>query len=205
LETRFLVCTAGGGKYGVTWNSYRTLSTTEIELLAKKIVAEIRARGPFLSMAEFVNRRLGPPGDLTNKGALQSALDQSGVNAVMEANASPVSPADVAGFGWQNPGAVTPNTGTGAPGEISQGDILSSIGSFATVRSDTFRIRACGDARDASGTVVARAYCEATVQRVPEYVDPGELPEAAATLPANINFGRQFKVVAFRWLNPNEI
>ncbi len=205
LRMRRPVLGQSGAPKDKLWNSYRTLSTTEIELLAKKIVAEIRARGPFLSMAEFVNRRLGPPGDLTNKGALQAALDQSGVNAVMADNATSVSPADVAGFGWQNPGAVTPNTGTGAPGEISQGDILSSIGSFVTVRSDTFHIRAYGDARDASGAIVARAYCEATVQRVPEYVDTAELPEVVATLPANINFGRQFKVIAFRWLNTNEI
>ncbi|MEO5916495.1 MAG: hypothetical protein ABIS50_19820 [Luteolibacter sp.] len=205
LRMRRPVLGQSGSPRDKLWNSYRSLTTAEIKLLAEKIVAEVRARGPFLSMAEFVNRRLGPPGDLSNKGALQSALDQSGVNAVMEDNARPVSPSDVGGFGWQNPGAVTPNTGTGAPGEISQGDILTSIGSFATVRSDTFRIRAYGDARDASGIIIARAYCEATVQRVPEYVDTAELPEAAAALPANINFGRQFKVIAFRWLTSGEI
>ena len=194
----------GSGK-DLLWNSYRTLQAAEVKLLAEKIVAQVRARGPFLSMAEFVNRRLGPAGDLSNNGALQAALNQSNLNACMEANATRIVAGDVAKYGWQCPDAVTGNTGAGAPGEISQGDILSSIGSFATVRSDTFRIRACGEARDASGKVTARTWCEATVQRVPEYVDATDLPEANASTPANINFGRQFKVLAFRWLSDSEI
>jgi len=205
LRIRRPVLGQAGAAKEKLWNSYRTLDASEIKLLAEKIVAEVRTRGPFLSMAEFVNRRLGPSGELTNKGALQAALDQSGLNGGMAANASPVSPSDVAGFGWLNPGVVTPNTGTGAPGEISQGDILSAIGSFASVRSDTFRIRAYGDSRDASGTVIARAWCEVTVQRVPEFVDTSERPEATAALPVNVNFGRQFKITAFRWMNPNEV
>ncbi len=194
----------GVGK-DLLWNSYRTLQADEVKQLAENIVAQVRARGPFLSMAEFVNRRLGPAGDLSSNGALQAALNQSNLNAGMVADATLIVPGDVAKYGWQNPVAVTGNTGSGAPGEISQGDILSSIGSFATVRSDTFRIRACGEARDASGKVTARAWCEATVQRVPEYVDATDIAEAAATTPANINFGRQFKVRAFRWLNNSEI
>jgi hypothetical protein len=187
------------------WKSYRSLDPGQIQKLAEEIVAEIRTRGPFLSMAEFVNRRLGSPGELTNKGAIQAALDRSNVNAIMESNARPVAAADVSAYGWQNGAAVVGNTGAGAPGEVSQGDVLSAIGSVISVRSDTFRIRAYGDARDASGTIIARTYCEAIVQRIPEYVDTADLPEATATSPANIQFGRQFKIVAFRWLNPSEV
>jgi hypothetical protein len=187
------------------WTSYRTLSAPEIKRLAEEIVNEVKTRGPFLSMSEFVNRRLGSPGELTNKGAIQAALDRAAVNAIMETNADPIAPAEVGDYGWQNPDAVTGNTGAGAPGEISQGDILTAIGSFISVRSDTFVIRAYGDARNASGSVTARAYCEATVQRVPEYVDPTDAPEAAPSTPANTQSGRQFKIVAFRWLNPSEV
>ncbi len=187
------------------WNSYRTLDNNEIKDLAEKIVLEVKARGPFLSMSEFVNRRLGNSSDLTNRGAIQAALDQTGINAVMESNARTVSPGDVSAYGWKNTDAVVQNTGAGSPGEVSQGDILSSIGSFITVRSDTFRIRAFGDARNATGTVIARAWCEATIQRVPEYVDATDLPEAVAAAPANLSFGRQFKVVSFRWMHPDEI
>lgn len=195
----------GGSSKEKLWNSYRSLKSSEINELARKIVDEVRARGPFLSMSEFVNRRLGASGDLTNKGALQAALDKTGFNDVMLANADVIVPGDVGAFGWKNPGAVSGNTGAGAPGEISQGDILSSIGPFTGVRSDTFKIRAYGDTRDANGVVVARAWCEAIVQRLPGYVDGADAPEVSPTASANINFGRQFKIVGFRWLNPGEI
>ncbi|MEK7954009.1 pilus assembly PilX family protein [Luteolibacter soli] len=187
------------------WNSYRKLSTAEIDALAEQIVIEVRERGPFLSMSDFVNRRLAS-GDLGQKGALQAAIDHARFNQIMEANATVIGANDVANYGWKNAAAVIgTNTGAGAPGEISQGDLLSAIGSFTTVRSDTFRIRAFGDARDKDGQVLARAWCEATVQRFPEYVDQTDKPELVATTQANKSFGRRFSVVAFRWLHPDEV
>jgi hypothetical protein len=200
---------AGGLKEGreaknQLWTGYRKLTPVEIETLAGEIVTEVRERGPFLSMSEFVNRRLNG-GDLAQKGALQAAIDRSGVNGIMLTNATAISQADVGAFGWKNPAAITGNTGAASPGEISQGDVLSAIGSFVTVRSDTFRIRAFGDARDKDGKVLARAWCEATVQRLPEYLDPAEKPEAVAATNANKTFGRRFSVVAFRWLHQDEV
>lgn len=187
------------------WNSYRSLSDDEVRELSESIVDEVRARGPFLSMAEFVNRRLGTPGEFSRSGTLQAALDRSGVNEIMEFNARPVDGGEVADYGWRNPDAVTGNTGAGAAGEISQGDLLTLIGSFATVRADTFVVRAYGDARDPNGRVLARAVCEATVQRVPEYVDATDTPESLPSTPANEAFGRQLRVVAFRWLAPLDV
>jgi hypothetical protein len=166
---------------------------------------EVRERGPFLSMSDFVNRRLAN-GDLAQKGALQAAIDRTKLNEIMEANATVISSTDVASYGWRNAAAVNgTTTGAGSPGEITQGDLLSAIGSFATVRSDTFRIRAFGDARDKDDKVLARAWCEATVQRFPEYVDGTDKPEIAASTEANKAFGRRFSVVAFRWLHPDEV
>ena len=166
----------------------------------------MRTRGPFLSMSEFVNRQLGSPGGLSNTGAIQAALDRSIINANMAANARAIIPAEVAGYGWKNSEAVTGTTGVSAPGEVTQGDVLSAIGSFVAVRSDTFRIRSYGDTRDATGKITARAHCEAIVQRVPEYLDPAESADAQQpALPSNLLFGRQFKIVSFRWLNPTEI
>ena len=187
------------------WNGFRSLTPVEIKKLAEEIVAEVRTRGPFLSMSEFVNRRLGSPGGLSNEGAIQAALDRSNVNANMASNALPISPAEVAGYGWKNSEAVTGNTGAGALGEVTQGDVLSAIGSFVSVRSDTFRIRSYGDARDASGKITARAHCEAIVQRVPDYLDPLDSADAIPLVPTNLLFGRQFKIVSFRWLNSSEI
>ena len=51
------------------WNKIRLLSDDEIEELAKAIVKQVKLRGPFLSMADFVNRRLalGPMDSDTKK------------------------------------------------------------------------------------------------------------------------------------------
>ena len=57
------------------WNGRRTLTDDEIEALAKAIVKEVRKRGPFLSLADFVNRRVGTDKPLAKAGAIQSALD----------------------------------------------------------------------------------------------------------------------------------
>ncbi|RYD21308.1 MAG: hypothetical protein EOP88_11820 [Verrucomicrobiaceae bacterium] len=187
------------------WNSYRSLDKDQIDSLAKEIVKEVKERGPFLSMSEFVNRRLTEPGELSRSGAIQAAIDRTSINETMSVNALAVSANEISGYGWQNPDAVARSTGAGAPGEVSQGDILSAIGSFVSVRSDTFRIRAFGDARTPAGVVTARAWCEATVQRIPDYLDATDAPDATASIPTNVNFGRQFRIVSFRWLHPEEV
>jgi len=58
------------------WTSWRELTDTEIDELAVAMVKQVKLRGPFLSLSEFVNRRLDPDNlTLAVKGALQSALD----------------------------------------------------------------------------------------------------------------------------------
>ena len=96
---------------------------------------------------------------------------------------------------------------TGIPGWLTQADVLQVIGPSLTTRSDTFRIRAFGEALDANGKTLAKAYCEAIVQRVPNYVDLSNLPSArgSALSPLNQIFGRKFEIVSFRWLSPDEI
>jgi hypothetical protein len=89
--------------------------------------------------------------------------------------------------------------------------VLNQIGATISARSDTFRIRTYGDATDANGKILASAWCEAVVQRVPEYVaektqngnDPWDSP--ATLLPVNRDFGRRFVIRSFRWLSENEI
>jgi len=214
--------------------------------LAVYMVRQVRERGPFLSMSDFVNRALLPEASDTNghglAGALQTAIDQMGLNQAMG------EPGDT-DF-WLDPatemtGDLTNATGSinygdafiglhrsnmntwvgdpvsgsvslasggrrnsGASGELTQADLLSKIGSVLQVRSDTFTIRAQGIQGNADSPS-ARAWCEVTVQRVPEYVDaeaddPGVLP-GNLTSPANRQFGRRFRVTSFRWLSEEEI
>ena len=96
---------------------------------------------------------------------------------------------------------------TGIPGWLTQADVLQVIGPSLTTRSDTFRIRTYGEALDSNGVSVAKAYCEAVVQRVPAYVDPANASSERGTELTTLNqtYGRQFKIVSFRWLSSNEI
>ena len=204
------------------WNGYRSFSEDEIELLAKEIVKQVRLRGPFLSLSEFVNRRIGPTSPLTLTGALQNAIDDSGLNNTVFQNQIPVATTDLADgarYGFPTPEAAVGNPAAGAPGWLSQGDIMKILGPAATVRSDTFVIRVCGQAVSSEGDILATAYAEAVVQRQPEYLDPADPPFArpagpgiipdsstpALTSPTNMVFGRRFSIVSFRWLNKEEV
>lgn len=96
---------------------------------------------------------------------------------------------------------------TGIPGWLTQADVLQVIGSSITAKSDTFRVRAYGEALDASGKTTAKAWCEAIVQRIPSYVDPANAATArGAELSAlNKTYGRKYQIVSFRWLSAQEI
>ena len=96
---------------------------------------------------------------------------------------------------------------TGIPGWLTQADVLQVIGPALTTRSDTFRIRAFGEALDPNGKSTAKAYCEAIVQRVPDYVDPTDPPTDRGKKLSQLNttYGRHFQIISFRWLSPNEI
>ncbi|MFP4166508.1 MAG: hypothetical protein ACLFUF_04980 [Opitutales bacterium] len=79
------------------------------------------------------------------------------------------------------------------PAYFSQATLMNALGPFAFVRSDTFRIRAYGRApASPGGGPPAEAYCEARVQRVPD-------PHHRSAL------GRKYKILAFRWLDQNDL
>lgn len=192
------------------WNGYRSLDDDQLDALAHRIVDEVKARGPFLSMSDFVNRRLGPSSRMTRGGALHQAIVDSRINDYVFAQMIPVSGKDVAEpntYGFATPEAATGNPAEGAPGWVTQGDLLHLLEPRATVRGDTFVVRACGQALDANGKVEAKVYAEAVVQRVPDYLDPANPPAAAPAdlKETNRRFGRRLEVVSFRWLSPNEI
>ena len=193
------------------WNGFRQLTDAELDTLAKRIVDEVKSRGPFLSMSEFVNRRVGADSVLTRRGALEAAIEASGINNGTFTNQLPIRDGDIADpaiYGFKTPAVVTGNPAAGAPGWICQGDLMRVLEPSATVRSDTFVIRVCGESKH--GGQVIRAYAEAVCQRVPEYVEPvtaGAAGDAAGTDLSRTNkiFGRRVQLVSFRWLSRKEI
>lgn len=199
------------------WEGLRSLSDSEINTLAESIVKEVKERGPFLSMADFVNRR--PDADSPEHkalGALQAAINRAGLNNRMSTGNRAVSAADFAGLAGGDliSNEVAPSKALGSRGYLTQADVLTALGPQIAVRSDSFIIRAYGDARDASGkNVVAKAWCEAVVQRIPEYVDPADEPEAedgwggtsGDFSETNKKFGRRFEVRSFRWISAEEV
>ncbi len=192
------------------WGGSIDLDEAQLTALAEEIVRQVRARGPFLSMSEFVNRQLGSTGEKSLAGALQTAIDKSGINAGVSAasdSGTEIAASDTAGLNLATPDALLGDSAQGAPGYLMQSDVLAVLGNTATVRSDTFRIRAYGEAQDKDGNVLARAWCEAVVQRVPDFVDPvnkASTPQAGLN-PTNQKFGRRFRQISMRWLSAEEI
>lgn len=189
------------------WIGRRTLSDEEIDALAQALVREIRKRGPFLSLADFINRRPGSDPALAAAGAIQSALDSpdAAINAAYLQGDRRV-PDDVAKR-FPFPEAEAGAAAYGAPGIIKQADILTPIAPILAVRSDSFIIRAYGESA-AGGKIMARAWCEAVMERRADFISPAdEQNAAAADLKDDENrlFGRRFEITSFRWLNPQEI
>ncbi len=188
------------------WTGFRALTDPQIDELAKAIVKQVRLRGPFTSLADFVNRRTGSDKDLALSGALQSALDDPAVSINGGFRDAKRSLSTIAA-GFEFPEAEQGIKAIGAPGYVKQGDLLTPLAPLISVRGDTFLIRSYGDARDKSGKIIARAWCETVVRRVPEYVDPSE-PADLTSKPAskaNITFGRRFEIISTRWLAPSEV
>lgn len=209
-----------GGKFradsdAAAWSEVRELSPSQIRNLAKAIVDVVKRRGPFLNMADFINRRLDPSDEKASlTGALQEAIDETSINSsIFNINTDGVPSGSLYKFAKADEGSVH----TAAPGYLIQSDVLSSLGNILTVRDDTFIIRSYGSVRNKKGVVLSQAWCEATVQRCAEYVDgsndptdsadelPGEARTGNKLTPINKTFGRRFKVVSFRWLNAADV
>jgi len=216
------------------WDGARVLTDSELRTLAKYIVFEVKSRGPFLSMADFVNRRLAPKSSMVStNGAVESAISKSGINSNLEEtvferslnNASDNNHPDFQVDYEKQPASKT----WGIPSHIIQSDILEPLAPAMTVRGDTFTIRCVGESV-LNGRVMARAYLEVVVCRTPEYVSHSDVESIATpsgmnrpTDPAlqlnrvtgevtagnlsavNVRYGRKFKVHSMRWLNRNEI
>ena len=227
-----------------SYSGYRQLTDANVQALAAAIVKQVRMRGPFVSLAHFVNRVLvSAASDGTNglgqAGALQNAIDTAGLNLPFSAVTTAADQAtiptadDTNAFGGDansrgtnslfvdGASAASPTPlqrSTGIPGWLTQADVLQAIGPVISARSDTFVIRAYGETNNpvlnpTTPAAGARAWCEAVVQRTPDYVDQtdanltgsGNATAPAATNAINQTYGRRFKIVSFRWLSPNDI
>lgn len=209
-----------------SWDGIRLLTEEQIDKLAEECVRQVKLRGPFLNMSDFINRRLSSDDELARVGMLQAAIDWD------EFNGNTPQPSEKSSIngrfkGTQDmmksnnwsvpfPAANKGSFYTGITGYVTQADLLKGIGNQLTPRSDTFTIRAYGDAVDPNtGQVIARAWCEAVVMRTPNYVDPTDSPDSfhvdqeglsSHTLSEiNKKYGRQLKVISFKWLSKDEI
>jgi len=201
---------------GSVWNGTRSLNRDEVHQLAVEITREVAQRGPFVSLADFVNRRL-TDGETGKKGTLQAAIDRAGINQSLSAefpldNASALPNyrhMDNIKDATSLEQTLKPNSvAWGASAFLTQADVLQMIGPALCVRADTFRLRACGESIDqGTGRVQHRAWCEAIVQRRPQFIDPSDdtMQSVPQLNPLNKAFGRSFAIVRFRWLTKEEI
>jgi hypothetical protein len=189
------------GNANDNWNGFRTLNDPQVRSFAENLVKEIRLRGPFLSLAEFVNRRVEESG-LGRCGAIQAAIDAGKLNDSTKQAAF-----STANYPADAKNNIIADTGVGIPGYLTQADVLQSLAPVITCRSDTFTIRGYGEAKDAAGKVLARSWCEAVVQRTPDFVDATNAPDAAIGSITAINqtFGRRFEIISFRRIANAEI
>ncbi len=197
--------TAADGRANATqYTGYRVFTEPMINELAEKIVAQIRKRGPFLSLSEFVNRQLTTDPDLAVAGAIQTALNQmeSTIHSDIDA---PRANGDPGASGYKFAEAAAGSSAHGMPGWVRQADILRPLAPILSARDDTFVVRCYGDARDAAGKVTATAYCEAVVRRTHHFCDSTDAAEETPTVAVNKTFGRKFEMVSFRWLSNSEI
>jgi len=207
---------AGDYQDTTEFTGYRVFTDEMLDMLAVKIVEQVRLRGPFLSLSEFVNRQLSNDSDLALGGAIQTALNaltaDSGLNPFgviqnesVASQASPVAPGPAPGYVF--PEAAVGHNTYGLPGWTRQADILRPLAPILSARDDTFVIRTYGDARSNDNKVIARAWCEATVRRTRDFSDPSDAADITTQPVSQTNqtFGRKFQIISFRWLNANEV
>lgn len=157
------------------WNGLLNLTDDQLRILATRIVDVVRERGPFLGVADFVNRRLATESENTwRNGALDEALTRAAL-----ANGPSRGPATRKNGGPATNVAEAFRTKEdhaadfrldGNPDVIEQGDLLEPLAPSLTARGDSFRIRATGISYFPDGRIASRQTCEVTVVRSPEYL-----------------------------------
>ena len=199
------------------FGGFRSLTDDEIDQLAEAMVEEVKIRAPFFGLADFVNRRLADD-ETGRSGAIESAISRSGINAKLIEEYPMDRSRELPDLVMTAPTTAmtditrlkqvdkAESTAWGLPGYLTQGDVLQIIGSTLSARSDSFVIRSYGEAKDLNGKVIARAWCEGIVQRTPEPIRPDEQGLNPAVVTGDeVDFGRRFNLVSFRWLREDEV
>jgi type II secretory pathway pseudopilin PulG len=198
------------------YTGYRCLNDEQINDLAEKIVAQVRLRGPFLSLSEFINRQLTNNKDLALAGTIQTAINNLSNDPMaklrdpansLSAKTMLTSDPKLAGVNYEFPDSALGASAYGAPSWIRQADILRPIAPIISTRDDTFTIRAYGDSLDKDGKVIAQAWCEAVVKRSSDFIDNSDSADSInpPVNAMNITFGRHYDIISFRWLNSDEV
>jgi len=188
------------------WKGLRSLTEAEIDQLAIAIIDEIKLRGPFISVADFVNRRLTDREDETSQmGALDAAIFKAELNKSFYSDTKYDTSVTNRGsdsdsrdnnlelfkeeYLYTSGGEIkTSQAATktwGLPSFLMQSDLLEPLAPALTTRGDTFTIRAYGESKR-EGKVVARAYIEAIVERSPHYIQHQPIDDATVSNLANI-------------------
>ncbi|MDQ8190614.1 hypothetical protein [Roseibacillus persicicus] len=195
------------------WAGTRVLDRDEVKRLATEIVREVKTRGPFLSMSDFVNRKL-TIGEEGLKGCLQAAIDRAGINEEFELSFPLDNGRSLPSFNHsdniEEPTRIEQTykpatTAWGALGFLTQADLLQSLGHNFFVRSDSFIIRGYGESRGKDGKVASTAWCEAVVARTPVPVNPDDSGLNPQVIKGAPDFGRRFEIQSFRWLSKEEV
>ncbi|MDQ8206392.1 hypothetical protein QEH52_02650 [Coraliomargarita sp. SDUM461003] len=198
------------------FQGYRKFSDSELEALAQAMVEEVKSRGPFLSMSDFINRRLNSSNpEHPKRGALQAALDRTVNQSIHPQIAADARKIEGSIYTDTLSSQHSDSQASAHSGYVMQGDLLQPLAPILSPRSDTFIIRAYGSSETITGHS-HQTWCEAVVQRFPEMTGTGNelsqesIQEFAAQSDAltnlvNQQFGRKFRIIAFRWLSEDEL
>ena len=191
---------ASGGTSGAVLG-FAALSDAQLEMLAVEIVKQVKIRGPFLSLSEFVNRQLATPQpsnslDPSLNGALGTALTAlqnagSAINPSENAKNIGKTTSKVADFGgldqrlplgdWSNSAAGT--KGNYLHPKAAEGHSTFGLPGWPRQADLLDRLSPVISVRDDTFVVramgasplvngsAAKAWCEAVYQRIPDYVD----------------------------------